>query len=138
MHEDFSRRHDVKASSNRAFGFVMSTAFAMVAIAPLRHRLPVRWWSVALSAVFALLALAAPRLLHPLNVVWTRFGLILHRLTSPVVVAVVFYAAVVPTGLVMRACGRDPLRRKRNPGAVSYWIARTPPGPTPESMTQQF
>jgi hypothetical protein len=109
-----------------------------VALAPLRHRLPVRAWAIALGAAFALVAVVSPKLLRPLNVAWTKFGLLLNTVTSPVLMAVVFYLAVVPTGLVMRAFGKDPLRRKRNPAAASYWIPRVPPGPAPDTMTQQF
>jgi Saxitoxin biosynthesis operon protein SxtJ len=138
MHEDFNRRHEVKPSSDRAFGLVMSLAFAVISIAPVRHGRPVRLWAVGLSAAFVLLARLSPVALRPLNRVWTGIGLLLHRVTSPVVVAIVFYIAVVPTGLVMRACGKDLLRRRRNPAAASYWIPRVPPGPPPESMTQQF
>ena len=138
MHEDFSRHHDVKMSSNRSFGLVVATAFGALALAPLRHQLPVRGWALGLSGTFAVLAVAAPGILEPLNIAWTRFGLVLHRLISPLIMAVVFYTAVLPTGLLMRAFGRDPLRRKRDPAATSYWIPRVPPGPSPESMTQQF
>jgi hypothetical protein len=138
MHEDLDRRHDVKPSSDRAFGLVMSVAFAMIAVAPLRHGLPVRVWAAGLSAAFALPALLAPAVLRPLNVGWSRIGMALHRVTSPVAVAIVFYLAVVPTGLLMRASGKDLLRRRRDPAAGSYWIPRVPPGPAPESMKQQF
>ena len=138
MHEDFSRRHEVRRSSDRAFGVVISAATAIVGLAPLRHDLPVRSWMLGLSAAFALLAWVWPASLHRANMLWARFGVLLHRVTSPVVVALVFYLAVVPTGLVMRACGKDPLRRKRMPDAASYWIPRVPPGPAPDTMTQQF
>jgi len=138
MHEDFDRRHDVKPSSDRAFGLVMSVAFATISLAPMRHGLPMRPWAAGLGAAFALLALLAPAVLRPLNAGWSRVGMVLHRVTSPVAVALVFYLGVVPTGLVMRASGKDLLRRRRNPAAGSYWIPRVPPGPAPESMTQQF
>lgn len=121
--------------SDRAFGWVMAAALAIIAAAPLRHGLPMRTWAVVAAAGFAAAAAIRPRVLRPLNRVWTRFGLLLNRVTSPVLLAVVYYAAVVPTGLVMRALGRDPMRRAREPGAGSYWIRRqNPPGP----MTRQF
>jgi hypothetical protein len=57
---------------------------------------------------------------------------------NPIVMALVFFGTVLPTGLVMRALGRDPLRLKRRPNVNSYWIERRPPGPAPESMKDQF
>jgi hypothetical protein len=38
----------------------------------------------------------------------------------------------------MRLFGKDPLRLKRDPAAATYWIERTPPGPKPESLGDQF
>jgi hypothetical protein len=135
VHEDFSRQHDARMGSDRAFGWVMAAALAIVATAPLRHGLPIRSWALLASAAFAAITAIRPRVLRPLNRVWTRIGLLLNRVTSPVLLAVVYYAAVVPTGLVMRALGRDPMRRARDPRAGSYWITRqSAPGP----MTRQF
>lgn len=124
--------------SDRGFGLVMAAVFAIVGAWPALFAGAPRLWSFAVAALFLGAALAAPRVLAPLNRVWTRFGVLLHRIMNPVVMAVVFYGTVVPIGLVMRALGKDPLRLRRDPAATSYWIARTPPGPAPETMKNQF
>ena len=49
-----------------------------------------------------------------------------------------FFVTIMPIGLVMRATGKDFLRLKRDPAAKTYWIDRTPPGPPPQSMKNQF
>jgi hypothetical protein len=135
MHEDFTRRHDIRAGSNRSFGWVMAGALTVVALAPLRHGLPLRTWALVAAAAVAVISALVPGVLGPFNAAWTRFGLLLNRVTSPVLLGAVYFLAVVPTGLVMRALGRDPLRRARDPQAASYWIEReTGPGP----MTRQF
>ena len=121
--------------SDRSFGLVVAAGFVVLAFVPwLRHR-ELRWWPLLVAAPLAGLALARPGLLRPLNVVWTALGLALNRVTSPVMLALVFYLAIVPTGLLMRAFGRDPLRRARDPGATSYWRPREP---VQSSMTRQF
>ena len=74
----------------------------------------------------------------PATRLWHRFGLLLNRLVSPLALALVFYLTVTPTGLIMRALGKDPLRLKRDRDAASYWIMRDPPGPAPDSMPRQF
>ena len=77
-------------------------------------------------------------MLAPFNALWFRFGLLLHRVVSPVILALLFFTTVAPVGLLMRAFGKDPLRLKKDRAADSYWILREPPGPSPESMKQQF
>jgi hypothetical protein len=137
-HESFVRDETVKGSSNRTFGIVFAVVFAVVAVWPYAHGNPVRWWSAAIAAAFLAAALAWPAVLAPLNRLWTRFGLLLHKVTNPVIMGLVFYTAVLPTALIMRALGKDPLRRRLDRGAPSYWIVRAPPGPAPESIKHQF
>jgi hypothetical protein len=140
MHEDFTREGDVHGSSDRAFGLVMAVFFAIVAIIPLLHQshTSVRWWALGVVAVFLALALLWPAALRPLNRLWLRLGLLISRIVSPIVLAMLFYATVTPVGLLMRAVGKDPLRLRRNAAVASYWIPREPPGPAPDSMKNQF
>ena len=136
-HEDLARTQPVKASSNRAFGWVFTAVFLIVAAWPLASGHAPRWWALIISGLLALITLAAPALLTIPNRLWTQFGLLLHQLISPVVLAILFYIVVTPMGLIMRAFGKDPMRLPRGTLA-SYWIAREPPGPQPDSMSDQF
>ena len=128
----------VVAGSDRSFGLVFAGFFALVALLPATHGAPIRWWALGLALAFAAVAFAVPRLLHPLNRVWFALGLLLHHVVNPLVMAVMFYGAILPMALLLRALGKDLLRLKRDPQAVSYWIAREPPAPAPGSMRKQF
>jgi hypothetical protein len=136
-HEDFSRTHDVKASSNRGFGSVFSTIFLIVGMWPLFFGGAPRWWSLIAAALFMLVTVAAPALLALPNRLWLRFGLLLNRIISPIVLAFLFYVIVTPMGMLMRAVGKDNLRLRADADA-SYWIKRDPPGPKPDSLYHQF
>jgi hypothetical protein len=125
-------------SSDRAFGLVFAAFFLVVALLPLWNGREVRLWSLGLAAAFLAVALAVPSILAPLNRVWTAFGNLLHRIVSPVALAILFYGVVAPTGLLMRLFGKDPLRLKRDPAARSYWLERRPPGPPADSLKDQF
>lgn len=138
MHEDLRREHDVKRSSERAFGIVFAVVFTVVGIWPFWSQGTVRPWALALAACFLGLGLFWQAPLRPLNRLWLRFGLLLHSIVNPVVMALLFFGTVVPMGLLMRLAGKDPLRLKRDPQAASYWVVRAPPGPAPESMSNQF
>lgn len=137
-HEVFSRDEKIVAGSDRSFGLVMAGAFAAVTLLNAWHMGRVWPWSGGLAAMFLVAGLLRPKLLHPLNLIWLRFGLLLHRVMNPIVMALLFYGTVLPTGLVMRMLGKDLLRLKRQPDADSYWIVRQPPGPSPETMKDQF
>ncbi len=139
MHEDLGRERAVKASSDRSFGLVMAGFFAVVALWPVLHppHIP-RWWALGVATAFALVGLAWPERLAVLNRLWTRLGLLLSRVVTPIVLGLVFYVTVTPIGLAMRMLGKDPLRLRPSPDAKSYWIVREPPGPSAPSMTRQF
>jgi len=137
-HEDLDREEVIEGSSDRSFGLVFAAVFAVVAAWPLTSGQALRWWAVAVAAAFALLALVKPRLLAAPNRLWTRFGVLLGKVVSPVALGILFYGVMSPLGIALRLAGKDPLRLKRDKASTSYWIARDPPGPPPTSMTQQF
>ncbi len=137
-HESFRERDAVKGSSNRSFGIVFAVVFAIIGLFPLIGGSSVRWWSLIVAGVFLALAFAAPKLLSPLNRLWMRFGLLLHRIVNPLVMALLFFLVVTPIALLMRLFGKRPLHLETEPDAESYWIPRDPPGPEPETMKQQF
>jgi hypothetical protein len=128
----------VKLSSDRTFGLVFAAFLAALWIVPLMRGTGSRWWALGLSLLFLLAAIAAPRLLHPLNLVWAKLAMVLHYIVSPIAMSLVFFLAFTPTGLLLRAFGKDLLRLRRKPQSESYWIPRQPPGPAPETMAQQF
>jgi hypothetical protein len=88
--------------------------------------------------MFLAAALLRPALLAPLNRLWTRFGLLLHRIVSPVVLGIMFFAVITPMAWIRRALGNDPLRLRFDREARTYWVDRQPPGPPPETLTNQF
>jgi hypothetical protein len=140
FHEDFAREQPVASGSERAFGLVIAAFFAIIALRPLLHDVHAAplWWALAIAAALLLLAFAVPKALRPLNKLWARLGMLLSRLVTPIVLALLFYGVVTPVAVLMRLLDKDPLKLRPAPEAESYWIARPPPGPPPASMQQQF
>lgn len=124
--------------SDRAFGIVFVVVFSVVGFFPLLGDGSPRAWALATAGLLLVVAIARPRWLSPLNRVWFRLGLILHRIASPVVMTVIYFAAVTPTGLVLRLLRKDVLKLRRDSRVDSYWIARDPPGPAPESLARPW
>jgi Saxitoxin biosynthesis operon protein SxtJ len=137
-HEDLNREVHIEGSSDRSFGFVFAGVFTVIAAGPLLAGNTVRWWAAAVAAAFAAIAIVAPSLLRVPNRLWMKFGLLLGKVVSPIALGVLYCGAIAPMGVAMRWLGKDPLRLKLDAQAKTYWIERRPPGPLPESMTNQF
>lgn len=137
---EYTAKHveDLPRSSDRTFGFIFSGIFLAIAAYPLIHGQPVRIWAIGLAVPLAVVSIVCPWLLRSAHDLWIKFGLNLHALMSPVALALLFFLAVVPTGLIMRALGKRFLQLRIDPAAETYWIERRPTGPTPESLHQQF
>lgn len=138
LHESIDRHEVPTVGSERGFGIVFSIFFVIIGLFPLLDALPARFWALCLSAIFLFMAFFAPGLLKPLNRAWYLFGLMLHKLVNPIVLGVLFFFTVTPIALVLRVLGKDPLNRRFDSAANSYWIERDSSDLTPESMRQQF
>jgi hypothetical protein len=129
---------EVPSSSNRSFGLVFSVAFVIIGLWPLYYGHSARYWAFIIASVFLLLAGFVPRILGPLNMLWSWLGALLHRIVTPIVMSVIFFLVLTPVAYAMKAFGKDPLRLGWDKNAKSYWIERKPAGPEPQTMTQQF
>lgn len=127
-----------KLPTNRKFGLFFSGIFAAYAIyAYLKNNNNPALLAVLVAVVFALVALACPAVLAPLNRGWYRLGLLLGRIVNPIVLGIIFFFIVTPVSFFSRLSGRDELRLKKR-DAESYWIDRLPPGSDPDSFKNQF
>lgn len=133
-----ARKPELVLPSNRSIGLLFTAVFAVVAVWPLLFGEAFRIWAAVVCTALAAITLLAPDALAPLNRAWMRFGALLHRITSPIVLAFIYFAVITPFGLVMRVAGRRPLALARDPSAETYWTDRDPPGPEPDSIRNQF
>lgn len=132
-----NRPEGLQLPADRSFGLVFCGFFALIALYPLLSGGSVRAWAAIVSALFGTAAFLFPSALRPLNRLWMRFGALMHRIVSPIVLAVLFFGVITPFGLAMRLIGKRPLKLRYEP-VGTYWIDRDPPGPAPESLKNQF
>jgi hypothetical protein len=127
-----------KSSSNRSFGIVFAGVFLLLALRSWWHENLA--WPIysAIALSFGFVALFRPALLAPFNRLWTKLGLLLGKIVSPIVLGGLFFLVIAPPAIVFRWMGWDLLSLRRDPKATSYWVIREPPGPTPESINDQF
>jgi hypothetical protein len=138
IHESHTAGDPARPGSSRSFGIVMALAlFLIAALSWWRdgHAWP---WMAPAAVAFFVAALLRPSVLDPLNQYWFKLGIVLHAITSPAIMALIYFGAVWPTGLVLRMMKKGPLELERQPERESYWIYRVPPGPAPDTMKDQF
>ena len=114
---------EIKIGSNRSFGIVFFIVFSLIAVYPLINNGELRIWSLILSLVFLILGLLNSKILYPLNKIWFKFGLLLGKLVSPLIMAIIFFLVVTPIGILMRILNKDLLNLKFNK-SKSYWIEK--------------
>ena len=125
---------NIKISSNRSFGIVFFIVFALLALYPLSYSGEIRIWFVIISLIFLVLGLLNSKILTPLNKLWFKLGIFLGKIVSPIIMGIIFFLVVTPTGIIMRLLGKDVLNLKYNKNQ-SYWIKKKGPK---SKMKNQF
>ena len=123
-HDDLKGHVEVEVGSERGFGLVFATVFAIIALWPLLSGGGVRFWSLAIGGIFLVAAFAFPQVLRPLNRLWFKFGMLLGAIIAPIVMALMFFLVITPIGLILRLFGKDLLRQRLDGDEQSYWIMR--------------
>ena len=119
-----TRNNNIKISSNRNFGLVFFGFFLIISIWPLIHGEELRIWSLFISIIFLLLGLFNSKILTPLNKAWLKFGIFLGNFIAPIIMGIVFFFVVTPTGLIMRLLGKNLLMLKKDKDKSTYWIKK--------------
>ena len=130
-----SQESKVKMGTNRSFGIVFFVFFLIISILPLLNENGIRKWSIGISLLFLILGLLNSKFLTPLNKLWFKFGLLLGSIVAPIVMGVVFFLVITPTGFLLKLFGKDILNKKYNIKKKTYWINRNNEN---NSMKQQF
>ena len=124
----------IKASSNKSFGIVFSIFFLIISIYLFLNNYPFYYWSVFVSIIFLILGLMNSKILSPLNLLWFKFGILLGKIVSPVVMGIIFFLVVTPISIILKIFGKDVLNLKFN-NNKTYWIEKNGPK---SNMKKQF
>jgi predicted membrane protein len=115
---------NIKIGTNKSFGIVFFVFFLIVSIFPLLNDGNIRVWSLIISLIFLILGILNSKILTPLNQIWFKFGILLGRFVSPVVMGIIFFAIVTPTSVIMRVLQKNLLNLKKG-NKKTYWIERS-------------
>ena len=125
---------DIKIGSNKSFGIVFFVVFLLISLYPLINNESIRLWSLIISLIFLILGILNSKILSPLNKVWFKFGILLGKVISPIIMGIIFFLVVTPIGFIMRLLGKDLLNLKYS-DIKSYWIEKSGPK---SKMKNQF
>lgn len=137
-HEQFREHGPAEIGSDRSFCLVLIGVFSLIGLWPLWRQGQSRLWALDVAALMFVIGLVAPKMVHGLNVAWMKLALLISKITNPIITALIFFVIFTPFGFFFRRMGKDPLRLRKDPDATSYWIPRTPPGPDPGTMADQY
>jgi hypothetical protein len=128
---------EIERKQLRSFGLIVGGIFALIGLWPiLFHRETPRVWALVLGGWLMVQALVLPGTLGPIHRVWMIVGHALGWVNTRILLALAFYGIVAPIGMAARVLGKDPMRRKLDPDADTYRIARASrPG---SHMQRQF
>ena len=126
--------NDLKIGSNKSFGIVFFLVFLIIAFYPLINNENIRIWSLIISIVFLVLGILDSKLLNPLNKIWFKFGILLGKTISPLIMGLIFFFVVTPIGLIMKLFGKDLINLKFH-NRDTYWIDKNGPK---SKMKNQF
>ena len=140
LHEEYTRDYHVEAASNKRFGLIVggiALAFGCIR-AYLHGEIGIVAGSMGgVGLVLIVAALIRPEILEGANRAWGMLGLLLHKVTNPIFLGLMYAGAIVPTGLAMRLFGVDPMGMRRKPNGT-YWISRAKTSSTRESLEKPF
>jgi hypothetical protein len=139
MHDHIQHyEQEPNKSADRNFGLIFAAFFLIIALLPLLHGGASRLWAVGISFAFGIISLVTPSALTLPNRLWMMVGQQMHRIISPVILAILFYGLITPTGLLMRLFGKDSLHLSFDNQSASYWIERNTADPVSQSFKNQF
>ena len=140
LHENLRREEVIAPPSEKSFGITFAVVFLLLALWFWLRKDLMLWGALFLLVSVGFLAAVylLPRVLRPLNLIWLKFGLLLHKVVNPLVMGLLFFAVFTPMGLIMRLGGKDFLRLKLRTGDKSYWLPRSQADDKASSMRNQF
>ncbi len=122
---EFETHVKIQIGTEKGFGVVFAIFFSLIGMYPVLNAEGVHWWALIVALILLYLAFFAPARLSIPNKLWFKLGLLLGAIVAPIVMALVYFIVVTPTGLIVKLFGKDLLRQKLDKGSKSYWIKRT-------------
>jgi hypothetical protein len=128
----------IQLPSNKKFGMFFSLLFYLIAVYFLWvGDITLVILPLLVGSLFLVMAIWKAHLLLPLNKLWMKFGLLLGKIISPIVLGLIYFGIFTPISVISRVFGRDELLLRQRNGN-SFWVRRDNGGEIHKSFKNQF
>lgn len=110
----------MKKSSNKNFGLTFFVIFFIISFYPFFIGNKINFWFLFISLTFLIFSLLNPKILNPLNIIWTKFGILLGKILSPLIMSLVYFLVMTPISFYLKLINKDVLNLKKN-YSNTYW-----------------
>lgn len=138
FHEKITTNIKPKVSSDSSFCFVFAFIFFLIGIFPLLFNNEIRVWALILSIIMIASGKYYPRLFYYPNLIWFKFGLLLHKIMNPLILFMIFLFILTPTSILLKLFSYDPMKKKYRKKIDSYWVKKKNIDSEKFDMNNQF
>ncbi len=138
FHENTTQTKEMKFSSNRSFGLLFSLVFTIVAFFPILNGGKIRIIVLIIALIILICSFAKPVVFKYPNLLWNKFGLLLNKVTNPIILFIIFTVVIIPTSIIMKVFKKDPMSRAYSKSINSYWIKKSKEDSDKFNMDNQF
>lgn len=128
-------RNDVKIGSEKSFGIVFFIVFMIIGVFVYKKSFVISISLFSISLFFLISGLFFSKFLKKPNILWFKFGLLISRFTSPIIMFLLYTCVVIPTGIFYSFLKKKQYTKRMDNKLDSYWIDRND---QPQSMDKQF
>lgn len=111
-----------KIPTNKSFGITFFLFFLIFSLYPLINNYKINVVFLVIATLFLILGLLNSNLLNPLNKAWMKFGYVLSKIANPIILFIIYFFIVTPTGLLLKMLKKDILELNIDKQKKSYWI----------------
>ena len=115
--------NEIKLPSNKSFGLLFFVVFSLIAIYQYKINSSINFVLIFIALLFLLLGIINSKILTPFNKLWMKFGLLLGKIVSPIIMGVIFFFVITPISFILKIFKKDVLNLKKN-NTKSYWVEK--------------
>ena len=113
----------INIGTEKNFGLVFSLFFICIGLFPILFSNKINIIFCLISFIFLFFSIFYSKIFYYPNIIWFKFGILIGNLISPLIMMLIYFGTVTPTGVIMKSIGKDLLKEKKN-NNKTYWVKK--------------